>query len=143
MGIIFLAIGLTMWVDVARIVRGQVMEAKNLLYVQAAKSLGQRELVILFKHILPNIMGPILVITAANFATAILVEAGLSYLGFGINPPTPSLGNMLNENYGYALSGNYTIAFAPAVVVSVLVLCFNLLGTGLRDMFDIKQDSRQ
>lgn len=142
MGIIFLAIGLTMWVDVARIVRGQVMEAKNQLYVQAAKSIGQRELIILFKHILPNILGPILVITAANFATAILVEAGLSYLGFGINPPTPSLGNMLNENYGYALSGNFTIALAPALVVSLLVLSFNLLGTGLRDFFDIRQESR-
>lgn len=143
MGIIFLAIGLTMWVDVARIVRGQVMEAKNQLYVQAAQSIGQKQLIILFRHILPNIMGPILVITAANFATAILVEAGLSYLGFGINPPTPSLGNMLNENYGYALSGNYTIALAPALVVSLLVLCFNLLGTGLRDVFDIKQSARQ
>ena len=142
MGIIFLAIGLTMWVDVARIVRGQVMEAKNQLYVQAAQSIGQKQLIILFRHILPNIMGPILVITAANFATAILVEAGLSYLGFGINPPTPSLGNMLNENYGYALSGNYTISLAPALIVSLLVLCFNLLGTGLRDVFDIKQSAR-
>ena len=140
MGIIFLAIGLTMWVDVARIVRGQVMEAKNQLYVQAAKSLGQKNYIILFKHILPNILGPILVVTAANFATAILVEAGLSYLGFGINPPTPSLGNMLNENYGYALSGNYTLALAPAIVVSLLVLCFNLLGSGLRDVFDVRKD---
>jgi len=140
MGIIFFAIGLTMWVDVARIVRGQVMEVKNQLYVQAAKSLGQKSHLILFKHILPNIMGPILVVTAANFATAILVEAGLSYLGFGINPPTPSLGNMLNENYGYALSGYYTLALAPALVVSILVLCFNLLGTGLRDVFDVRKE---
>ncbi|HMP32384.1 MAG TPA: dipeptide ABC transporter permease DppC, partial [Saprospiraceae bacterium] len=89
----------------------------------------------------PNIIGPILVITAANFATAILIEAGLSYLGFGINPPTPSLGNMLNENYGYALSGNVIIALAPAVVVSLLVLAFNLLGSGLRDVFDVKEDN--
>jgi ABC-type dipeptide/oligopeptide/nickel transport system permease subunit len=138
MEIIFLAIGLTMWVDVARLVRGQVKEAKEMLYVQAAKSIGQTDITIIFKHILPNIMGPILVITAANFATAILIEAGLSYLGFGINPPVPSLGSMLNENYGYALSGNLSIALAPAITVSLLVLAFNLLGSGLRDVFDVK-----
>jgi peptide/nickel transport system permease protein len=142
MHIIFLAIGLTMWVDVARIVRGQVKETKEMLYVSAAKAMGQRDLTIIFRHIIPNIIGPILVITAANFATAILIEAGLSYLGFGINPPTPSLGNMLNENYGYALSGNVIIALAPAVVVSLLVLAFNLLGSGLRDVFDVKEDKR-
>ena len=140
MGVVFLAIGLTMWVDVARIVRGQVMETKNMLFVQAARAIGQSDFMILFRHILPNIMGPILVITAANFATAILIEAGLSYLGFGINPPTPSLGNTLNENYGYALSGNLVISFAPAIVVSLLVLCFNLLGTGLRDVFDVRKE---
>lgn len=139
MGVVFLAIGLTMWVDVARIVRGQVMETKNMLFVQAARAIGQSDFMILVRHILPNIIGPILVITAANFATAILIEAGLSYLGFGINPPTPSLGNTLNENYGYALSGNLVISFAPAIVVSLLVLCFNLLGTGLRDVFDVRK----
>ena len=137
---IFLAIGLTMWVDVARIVRGQVKESKEILYVTAAKAIGQKELAIIFRHILPNITGPVLVVTAANFATAILIEAGLSYLGFGINPPTPSLGNMLNENYGYALSGNVIIALAPAIMVSLLVLAFNLLGSGLRDIMDVKEE---
>ena len=140
MHIIFLAIGLTMWVDVARLVRGQVKETKEMLYISAAKALGQTENKIILKHILPNIIGPILVITAANFASAILIEAGLSYLGFGINPPTPSLGNMLNENYGYALSGNIVIAVAPAIVVSLLVLAFNLLGSGLRDVFDVNEE---
>ena len=71
-----------------------------MLYISAAIAIGQKERMIIFKHILPNIIGPILVITAANFASAILIEAGLSYLGFGINPPTPSLGNMLNEIMG-------------------------------------------
>lgn len=138
LSVIFVAVGLTMWVDVARIARGQVMKYKEQLFVTAATSLGFSNSRILYRHILPNIIGPILVITAANFATAILVEAGLSYLGFGINPPTPSLGNMLNENYGYALSVNIWIALFPALFIMILVLAFNLLGSGLRDIFDIR-----
>ena len=138
--IIFIAVGLTMWVDVARLVRGLVLSLKQELFVVAAQSMGQKSYVILVKHILPNTLGPVLVITAANFATAILVEAGLSYLGFGIEPPAPSLGNLLNENYGYALSGNIYIALFPAFAVMILVLAFNLLGSGLRDIFDVKQN---
>ena len=137
-GIIFLAVGLTMWVDVARIVRGQVLQQKNMQYVQAAKSIGLSELPILARHILPNIIGPILVIAAANFATAILIEAGLSYLGFGIRPPAPSIGNMLNEQYGFALSGKPFLALVPAITIMLLVLAFNLIGTGLRDAFDVR-----
>lgn len=137
-GIIFLAVGLTMWVDVARIVRGQVLQQKNMQYVQAAKSIGLTEFPILARHILPNIVGPILVIAAANFATAILIEAGLSYLGFGIRPPAPSIGNMLNEQYGFALSGKPFLALVPAITIMLLVLAFNLIGTGLRDAFDVK-----
>ena len=139
-GIIFLAVGLTMWVDVARIVRGQVIQQRNEQYVTAARSLGVPSMVIMFKHILPNIIGPILVIAAANFATAILIEAGLSYLGFGINPPAPSIGNMLNDHYGYAVSGKLFLAIIPAVVIMILVLSFNLIGAGLRDAFDVKGD---
>ena len=137
-GIIFLAVGLTMWVDVARIVRGQVLQQKNMQYVEAAKSIGLREIPVLARHILPNIVGPILVIAAANFATAILIEAGLSYLGFGIRPPSPSIGNMLNEQYGFALSGKPFLAFVPAITIMLLVLAFNLIGTGLRDAFDVR-----
>ena len=138
LGVIFLAVGLTMWVDVARIVRGQVKKIKEEQFVQAAKSMGVREYNILFKHILPNIIGPILVIAAANFATAILIEAGLSYLGFGVRPPTPSIGNMLNEHYGYAITGKPVLALVPAVTIMLMVLSFNLLGSGLRDVFDVK-----
>ena len=137
-GIIFLAVGLTMWVDVARIVRGQVLQQKNMQYVEAAKSIGLREMPVLARHILPNIVGPILVIAAANFATAILIEAGLSYLGFGIRPPAPSIGNMLNEQYGFALSGKPFLALVPAITIMLLVLAFNLIGTGLRDAFDVR-----
>lgn len=139
-GIIFLAVGLTMWVDVARIVRGQVLQQKNMQYVQAAKSIGLPEFPVLARHILPNIVGPILVIAAANFATAILIEAGLSYLGFGIRPPAPSIGNMLNEQYGFALSGKPFLALVPAITIMLLVLAFNLIGTGLRDAFDVKDN---
>jgi len=140
LGVIFLAVGLTMWVDVARIVRGQVMKIKEEQFVQAARSIGQSHYNIIIKHILPNIIGPILVLSAANFATAILIEAGLSYLGFGVKPPTPSIGNMLNEHYGYAIAGKPMLALVPALMIMLLVLAFNVVGSGLRDVFDVKND---
>jgi len=136
--VIVLAVGLTMWVDVARIVRGEVMQAKNELYVKASKIMGYSDIRTITKHILPNIVGSILVMAAANFATAILVEAGLSYLGLGIQPPTPSLGSMLKESYAYATGGFVYLAFFPIITIMSLVLCFNLLGTALRDVFDVK-----
>lgn len=135
---IFLAVGLTMWVDVARIVRGQVMEYKTIQFVEAAKSMGFSTVRIIGKHILPNILGPVMVIASANFATAILIEAGLSYLGFGIQPPTPSWGTMLNENYGYAISGKISLALIPALAIALMVLAFNLLGNGIRDALDVR-----
>ncbi len=137
-GTIFLAVGLTMWVDVARIVRGQVMGIKKMEYIEAAQGFGFDHIRIIFKHILPNTVGPVMVVAAANFATAILLEAGLSYLGFGIQPPTPSWGTMLNENYGYAIGGKPFLAFVPAFAIMLLVLAFNLVGNGLRDALDVK-----
>lgn len=137
-GIIFLAVGLTMWVDVARVVRGQVLALRDLPFVEAARSMGFRSGRIIFRHILPNLMGPVLVVAAGNFATAVLVESGLSYLGFGVQPPAPSWGTMLNENYGYALSGKPLAALAPALAIAVTVLAFNLVGNGLRDALDVK-----
>lgn len=136
--VIVLAVGLTMWVDVARIVRGQVLQIKNELFVKASRVMGFNDFRIISRHILPNITGTILVMAAANFATAILVEAGLSYLGLGIQPPMPSLGNMLQESYAYATGGFVYLAIFPIIAIMTLVLCFNLLGTGLRDLFDIK-----
>ena len=135
---IFLAVGLTMWVDVARIVRGQVMGLKEIQFVEAAQSLGFGHWRIIRKHILPNILGPVMVIAAANFATAILIEAGLSYLGFGIQPPTPSWGTLLNENYGLAIGGKPLLALIPALAIMIMVLAFNLLGNGFRDALDVK-----
>jgi len=139
-GIIFLAVGLTMWVDVARIVRGQVLAYRKVQFVEAAQVMGFSTPRILLKHILPNILGPIMVIAAANFATAILIEAGLSYLGFGIQPPSPSWGTMLNENYGYAIGGKPFLAFVPALAIMVMVLAFNLIGNGLRDALDVNEN---
>lgn len=136
--VIILAVGLTMWVDVARIVRGQVMQVKSELFIKASNVLGYSDRRTILHHILPNITGPILVMAAANFATAILVEAGLSFLGVGIQPPTPSLGNMLQESYAYATGGFVYLAIFPILMIMTLVLCFNLLGTALRDVFDIR-----
>lgn len=137
-GVIFLAVGLTMWVEVARIVRGQVLALKEIQFVEAAQTLGFQTWRIISKHILPNILGPVMVIAAANFATAILIEAGLSYLGFGIQPPTPSWGNMLNENYGMAIGGKPLLALIPAIAIMLMVLAFNLIGNGFRDALDVK-----
>lgn len=135
---IFLAVGLTMWVEVARIVRGQVMGLKEIQFVEAAQSMGFSHWRIISRHILPNVLGPVMVVAAANFATAILVEAGLSYLGFGIQPPTPSWGTMLNENYGLAIGGKPFLALIPALAIMLMVLAFNLLGNGFRDALDVK-----
>jgi peptide/nickel transport system permease protein len=138
---IFLAVGLTMWVDVARIVRGQVLTLKNAPYIEAMKVMGTPLSRIMFRHLLPNLIGPLLVIAAANFATAILLEAGLSYLGFGIQPPTPSWGTMLNEHYGFAIGGRPILALIPALAILILVLSFNLVGNGLRDALDVKSEN--
>jgi peptide/nickel transport system permease protein len=128
-----------MWVDVARIVRGQVLAYRKVQFVEAVQVMGFSTPRILLKHIIPNILGPIMVIAAANFATAILIEAGLSYLGFGIQPPSPSWGTMLNENYGYAIGGKPFLALVPALAIMIMVLAFNLIGNGLRDALDVNQ----
>jgi len=132
--VIFIAVGLTMWIEVARLVRGMVLQTKQKTYISAAESLGLNKISILLKHILPNIIGPVTVLIAANFAIAILIEAGLSYLGFGVQLPTPSLGNLLNENYGYALSGKLYMALIPALAIMLLVLSFNLIGNTLSNI---------
>ena len=133
---IFIAVGLTMWVSVARLVRGQVMAIKELEFVQAAKALGFGNARIIIKHILPNILGPVMVIAASNFATAIIIEAGLSFLGIGVQPPQPSWGLMIKENYNFIITHNPMLALVPGFAIMLLVLAFNLLGNGLRDATD-------
>lgn len=135
---IFIAVGLTMWVSVARLVRGQVLAIRELEFVQAAKALGFRNGRIILRHILPNILGPLMVIAAANFATAIIIEAGLSFLGIGVQPPQPSWGLMIKENYNFIITNNPMLALIPGFAIMLLVLAFNLLGNGLRDAVDVK-----
>jgi peptide/nickel transport system permease protein len=135
---IFIAVGLTMWVSVARVVRGQVIALREMEYVQAAKALGLKNMRIITRHILPNVLGPVMVIAASNFASAIIIEAGLSFLGVGIQPPTPSWGLMIKENYNFIITQNPALALAPGVAIMILVLAFNLLGNGLRDALDVR-----
>lgn len=135
---VFIAVGLTMWVNVARLVRGQVMETKEYQYVEAAKTLGFSHFRIISQHILPNILGPILVIAASNFASAIVIEAGLSFLGVGVQPPQPSWGLMIKENYNFIITQNPILALAPGFAIILLVLAFNLAGNGLRDALDVR-----
>jgi ABC-type dipeptide/oligopeptide/nickel transport system permease subunit len=135
---VFIAIGLTMWVNVARIIRGQVIETREKEYVEAARALGYSPMRILFRHILPNVMGPVLVVAASNFASAIVIEAGLSFLGIGVQPPQPSWGLMIKENYNFIITHNPMLALAPGLAIMLLVLAFNLLGNGLRDALNVR-----
>jgi len=136
---VFLAVGLTLWVNVARLVRGQVLAARVLPYVEAARVLGFSHTRTLFRHILPNLIGPILVIAASNFASAIVLEAGLSFLGVGVQPPQPSWGLMIKENYNFILTNNPTLALIPGLAIMLLVLSFHLVGNGLRDALDVRE----
>ncbi len=135
---IFIAVGLTMWVNVARLVRGQVLVVRELEYVEAAKALGFSNLRTIVRHIWPNIMGPVMVIAASNFASAIVIEAGLSFLGVGVQPPQPSWGLMIKENYNFIITQTPMLALAPGFAIMLLVLAFNLLGNGLRDALNVR-----
>lgn len=135
---VFIAIGLTMWVDVARVVRGQVMSLREKEFVEAGRALGFSNARIIVKHILPNVTGTVAVIAASNFASAILIESGLSFLGLGVQPPVPSWGTMIKENYGYIILDYAYLAITPGVVIMLLVLAFMLIGNTLRDALDVK-----
>jgi ABC-type dipeptide/oligopeptide/nickel transport system permease subunit len=139
---IFIAVGLTMWVDVARVVRGQVLSIREKEYVEAAKVLGFSQMRIIFRHIVPNLLSPVIIISAGNFATAILLEAGLSFLGIGVQPPIPSWGTMIKDHYGYIIMDKAFLALLPGLAIMFLVLAFNLLGNGLRDALDPKELGR-
>ncbi|HEX8532327.1 MAG TPA: ABC transporter permease, partial [Cytophagales bacterium] len=133
----FVAVGLTSWVEIARVVRGQIMGIRQKLYVEAARALGMHNGQIIWRHILPNILGPVIVIASSNLASAILTEAGLSFLGLGVQPPMPSWGSMINEGFAAIGSENsWHLVLLPSVCISTIVLAFNLLGNGLRDAYD-------
>lgn len=135
---VFIAVGLTMWVEVARVVRGQIISAKEMQYVTAARALGYNDYRIITKHILPNIFGPLIVISAANFAAAILIESGLSFLGIGAQPPMASWGAMIKDHYNYIILGKPYLALIPGLCIMLLVMAFMLVGNALRDALDVK-----
>ena len=135
---VFVAVGLTMWVEVARVIRGQVMSIREKEFVEAARALGFSDFRIIVKQILPNVMGPVIVISAANFASAILIEAGLSFLGIGAQPPTASWGEMINAHRGFIIGNSPYLAILPGIAIMLMVLSFVLLGNGLRDALDTK-----
>lgn len=135
---IFVAIGLTMWVSAARLIRGQVLVLREMEYITAAKALGFSDARIIFRHILPNIAGPLMVVAASNFATAILIEAGLSFLGIGVQPPQPSWGLMIKEHYNFLLTNRPLLAIIPGIAIMLLVYAFNVLGNALRDVLDVR-----
>jgi peptide/nickel transport system permease protein len=135
---VFIAMGLTMWVDVARVVRGQVMGLREKEFVEAGKALGFSDFRIIWRHILPNVTGTVSVITASNFASAILIESGLSFLGLGVQPPMPSWGSMIKENYGFIILDYAYLAIIPGIAIMLVVFAFMILGNALRDAMDIK-----
>ncbi|PLX09713.1 MAG: hypothetical protein C0598_11760 [Marinilabiliales bacterium] len=136
---VFIAVGLTMWVEVARVVRGQIMSLKEKEFVEAGFALGFSNFRIIKNHILPNVMSPVIVISAANFAAAILIEAGLSFLGIGVQPPMPSWGSMIKEYYSFIILDSAYLALAPGIAIIILVLAFMSLGNAMRDAFDVKE----
>ena len=135
---VFVAVGLTMWVDVARVVRGQFISIREKEFVESARALGMNNARIIFHHILPNVMGVVIVISAANFASAILIESGLSFLGIGVQPPMPSWGSMIREHYDYIILDSAFLALLPGAAIMVMVLAFMIVGNGLRDALDVK-----
>jgi len=129
---IFIAIGLTMWVDVARLVRGQFISLREREFVEAARALGLSEARIVFRHMLPNALGPLIVVAAANFASAILVESGLSFLGVGAQIPAPSWGNIVQEHHHLITGRHAWLALLPGALIASVVLAFTFVGDGLR-----------
>jgi len=136
---VFIAVGCTMWVEVARIVRGQIFNIRELEFVDAGRVLGFRNARIIFKHILPNIFGPVIVVAASNFSAAVLLEAGLSFLGIGAQPPMPSWGAMIKDNYGFIIIPQSAyLAILPGLAIMLLAMSFAFVGNGLRDAIDSK-----
>lgn len=135
---VFIAVGLTLWVSVARSIRGQVLSLREMQYVEAARALGLTNARIIFRHILPNVLGPVMVLAASNFASAIVMEAGLSFLGVGVQSPQPSWGLMIKENYNFIITSRPMLALVPGFAIMTLVLAFHLVGSGLRDALDVR-----
>ncbi|MGA7973624.1 MAG: ABC transporter permease [Pseudolabrys sp.] len=136
--VLVLSIGLSFWVQYARTVRGSVLVEANKEYVLAARLIGLRPVGILFRHILPNVLGPVLVIATINLALAVITEATLSFLGVGVPPTQPSLGTLIRIGNDYLFSGEWWITIFPGITLAILVLAVNLLGDWLRDALNPK-----
>ena len=136
----FSAISLVFWMGIARVVRGQVLSIKEQEFVQAARALGVSDWQIMFKHILPNVIAPVIVQGTLGMGAIIMTEAALTYLGFGTQPPTPSWGYMISSGQGYLANGEWWWGVFPAIAIVLTVLGFNLFGDGLRDALDPRNE---
>jgi peptide/nickel transport system permease protein len=141
LGVMILAIAVVYVPILARVLRGSVLEVKSAAYVEGARARGAGHLRLMLRHVLPNSIGPTLVQATLLMAFAIQIEAGLSFLGLGVQPPTPSLGYMLQENHEYISQSPWGVLF-PCIAIAIAVLAFNLLGTGLRDLLDPRAKRR-
>jgi oligopeptide transport system permease protein len=137
---LFIIIGIVSWVDLARLVRGQVLSLKEREFVEAARSLGARDRDIMLRHMLPNALGPVIVLVTFAIPRAIFVEASLSFIGFGVDPGTPSWGSMVQEGYSAIFSFPHLVLF-PSIAIALLMLAFTFLGDGLRDALDPRSDA--
>jgi peptide/nickel transport system permease protein len=135
---IMVIIGLTSWTDVARLVRGEILSLKEREFIMAARVIGMSDSRIILRHLMPNALGPVLVVATLGIGGAILVESSLSFLGLGVQPPTPSWGNMLEEGRDHITDAWWLITF-PGLAIFLTVMGFNLLGEGLRDLLDPRQ----
>src|SRR4030043_1228555 len=139
---VMIVIGITSWMGTARFVRAEFLSLRERDFVQAARALGVKDLRIIFRHILPNALAPVFVTATLDVATAILIEASLSFLGFGVQPPAPSWGNLLPEGRTYIFDAWWLTVF-PGLAILIIVLSFNLLGEGLRDALDPRLRGRR
>jgi len=135
---VLITIGFSTWVEVARIVRGQTLQIREQEYIQSAKIMGFKPWRIIVHHILPNLKGTIVVLATTNFASAILLEAGLSFLGLGIAPPAPSWGIMVKEHLGNLVLDTYYLALIPGFAIMLMVMAFNWLAMGIRNHYDTR-----
>jgi len=135
---VFIAVGFTMWVEVARVVRGETLRIKERAFIKSGLILGYSHLRIMVKHVLPNVWAPVIVISAANFATAILMEAGLSFLGVGTQVPMPSWGGIIRDHYALLTTNSSFLAISPGICIMLLVFAFMMIGNWLRDSLDVK-----
>lgn len=135
---VLIAIGLSTWVEVARVVRGQTMQLREKEFVLSAIITGFSSAHIMRRHILPNLKGSLTVLATTNFAAAILLESGLSFLGLGIAPPTPSWGTMVKEHLGNLVLDTAWLAIVPGLAIMMLVMAFNLMAMGIRDVMDTR-----